>query len=84
MKFLRITMPDGSRWDVPAQIIAERMSELFMKPPGDDAILLEFVDSYLKWEEISKCAVEVRRRSPTDYREEFEFSDREIIEKEQP
>lgn len=30
-KQLRVTMPDGSRWDVPAQIIAEHRARYYAK-----------------------------------------------------
>lgn len=30
-KYLRVTMPDGSKWDVPAQIIADQRARYYAK-----------------------------------------------------
>lgn len=32
-KFLRVTMPDGSKWDVPVKKIAENRARHYMKDP---------------------------------------------------
>ena len=32
-KFLRVTMPDGSKWDVPVKKIAENRARYYMKDP---------------------------------------------------
>ena len=35
MKVLRVTMPDGSRWDVPCSVIAKNRAEYYANT-GDD------------------------------------------------
>lgn len=34
-KYLRVTMPDGSRWDVPARIIAEDRAKYYARVDAD-------------------------------------------------
>jgi len=41
-KFLRVTMPDGSKWDVPVKKIAENRARYYMKDPE----LVTFKKSY--------------------------------------
>ena len=73
MKALRVTMPDGSMWEVPLEAIAEHRADYFaarrsgnrmsliqqaMKKPG---ILKEWAQNEMDWDHVKSVAVQVKR-----------------------
>ena len=47
MKVLRVEMPDGSKWDVPAELIAESRARYFAKhDAGGDEKTEEYLKAY--------------------------------------
>lgn len=45
-KYLRVTMPDGSKWDVPAQIIAENRARYYAKNDSGEESGVEYDKAY--------------------------------------
>lgn len=85
-KYLRVTMPDGSKWDVPAQIIAESCAKHYdstvrENPMGDEA-LIDWAENNMNWAEVSERAVrlELPRVKP-DYQDGWVNGEKEVVEK---
>jgi hypothetical protein len=78
-KMLRVTMPDGSKWDVPAKLIAENRArhyadktddrrgddyrEEFDLAMGDEFTLKDWAAGDMNWEDV---AAEARLVDPPD------------------
>lgn len=94
-KYLRVTMPDGSKWDVPAQIIAENYAAEYGDDPGtesyatelanclkDDSELKDWAANNMNWADVEASAV--RYSGPTekpDYQEGWVNGNKEMVEK---
>ena len=69
MKYLRTTMPDGSKWDVPAEVIAKNRADYYEdKEPGlydseyeftmeNDDELADWAANNMNWEDVESDAV---------------------------
>lgn len=66
-KYIRITMPDGSLWDVPADIVADNRAEYY-KEDGyddefqyameDDSILFDWAAGNMNWDDVKEYATQ--------------------------
>lgn len=97
-KFLRVTMPDGSKWDVPASEIAgHRASYYTNREPNDDTFnreydfvignnyeLMDWAANNMNWSDVQSVAVRVTESpvKPVDYQEGWVNGPSEIVEKE--
>jgi hypothetical protein len=91
-KFLRITMPDGSLWDVPAEIIAENRAEYyeedgydeeFQYTLDDDSVLIDWAANNMDWVDVKDHAVQVV--SPdveVNFQEGWMNGNKEVVNKE--
>jgi hypothetical protein len=89
-KYLRVTMPDGTQWDVPAGLIAldranyyattmnERDDEYAYALDNPDE-LLDWAANNMNWADVASEAREVGRES-TDYQEGWINGEKEIVE----
>ena len=88
-------MPDLSKWDIPAKIIAENRAEYFLSKHGesyndiwketmeDDYELKDWLANNMNWEDVSKFAekVEEIRMAIEDLQEGIVNGEKEVIEK---
>jgi len=94
MKFLRVTMPDGSKWDVPARVIAENRAKYYAEVDSDTTYQEEFEftmsDNYelkdwaagnMNWSDVENHAQYVINPPTPDYQEGWVNGEKEIIEK---
>lgn len=93
-KYLRITMPDGSKYDVPAKIIAENRAKYYADIDPDTTYEEEYeftmTDSYelkdwaannMNWDEVKAHAVKVpAEKKEPDYQEGWINGEKEIVE----
>lgn len=87
-KHLRVTMPDGSKWDVPIGIIARS----YVGHYGEaDATLDEMIDRYneelvdwaennMGWSDVAGEARQVGAAETVDYQDGWMNGDKEIVE----
>lgn len=74
---LRVTMPDGSRWDVPAQVIAENRARYYAEVDptttyeeeleftlSDDYELKDWAAGNMNWSDVVAHARKVSDREP--------------------
>lgn len=94
-KYLRITMPDDSKWDVPAKIIAENRAKYFAKVDPDTTYAEEFeftmTDEYelidwasgnMDWEDVRNYAQKVEIEPvEVDYQEGWINGKKEVVSK---
>lgn len=95
-RFLRITMPDGSRWDVPVRVIAVDRAKDISEIDGvsfdeafRDTIELFESDPYeihdwaannMDWEDVVEVATKVSGAEGVDYQEGWMNGDYEVVE----
>lgn len=95
MKFIRVTMPDLSKWDVPAKIIAENRAKYYanLEPPSqetyeteyeytmnDKAELVDWAHNNMNWDEVEKFAKQANVEIPVDFQEGWVNGDMEVVE----
>jgi len=69
MKYVRVTMPDGSQWDIPAMYIAHHRAAYYASQETDTRyvtiydntlafsdLLFEWADNRMSWDEIRTVA----------------------------
>ncbi len=87
---MRVTMINGSRWDVPVQLIADSRDEYYASDKEDTvgAIRAGELDAYeikdwaansMNWDEVQEQAVCVFAAPPVDYQEGWSNGDKEIV-----
>ena len=82
-KYLRITMPDNSKWDVPITVIANHRAEYFGEnypKISDKYALLDWAANNMNWEDVVLQAQKVLEPD-VDYQEGWINGKKEIIEK---
>lgn len=95
MKVLRITMPDGSEWEVPASIIAKHRASYYGEKEGPEVAkaeyahtmksndeLLDWAPNNMDWSDVKQHAKMVLPPNPLecDFQEGWLNGDREIRE----
>lgn len=93
-KYLRVTMPDGSRWDVPALLIAQNrateMVTLDSETSFDEEVKFALADDYeihdwavnnMNWRDVVLQAQIVNEGREVDYQDGWINGYKEIIEK---
>lgn len=91
-KFLRITMTDGSKWDVPALLIAEDRAKYYAKVDpdttykeefeftmSDDFQLIDWAANNMDWDDVEKFAVKVADPPKPDFQESWINGEKEIV-----
>lgn len=93
-KYLRVTMPDGSKWDVPALLIAQHRAreivETDTETSFDAEVKFALEDEYeikdwaannMDWKDVVLQAQIVNEDRKVDYQEGWINGEQEIIEK---
>ena len=93
-KYLRVTMPDGSKWDVPVMLIvndrAKYYAETDLETSFDEEVKFALEDKYeiqdwatnnMNWKDVVLQAQVVNEDRKVDYQEGWINGDKEIIEK---
>jgi len=99
VKVLRVTMPDGSQWDVPVEIIARNRAEHYVDRFNGDIDLAmkdtrEFFDSHnyevsdwgannMDWKDVKPYAKMVTSPDEVDYEEGWVNGDCDVVEVEE-
>jgi hypothetical protein len=95
MKYLRVTMPDGSKWDVPAKIIAENRAlevadgaqflgttQAEVEYALDNyAVLVDWAENNMNWDNVRSAAVMVKSEAAMDFQDGWVNGNKELIEK---
>lgn len=92
-KYLRVTMPDGTQWDVPAGAIAENRAGSF-HPVGtvqyadeiettlkDDFTLMDWAENNMNWIDVKFHAVQVGAPK-VDYQAGWVNGPKKVVERE--
>jgi len=89
-------MPDGSKWDVPADIIAENRAKYYEEKEGSDAYCeefkiameekegLEIIDwaaGNMNWDDVKHLAMRVEDAAECDFQEGWVNGEKEITER---
>ena len=93
-RYLRVTMPDGSKWDVPTIFIAANRAKYYAEKDQDttyeeeftftlhdDFELQDWAANNMNWDDVKSHAVEVKLPVEVDYQEGWVNGKKEIIEK---
>jgi hypothetical protein len=93
-KYIRVTMPDGSKYDVPAFLVAENRALYYTEKEGsgvynveykftmeNDDELLDWAANNMDWVDVKKYAIKVDTEKDTDFQEGWLNGDKEIVEK---
>jgi hypothetical protein len=93
MKYLRVTMPDGSRWDVPAHLIATSRAKYYAKNKfpklfehefdstmGSLDRLLDWAENDMNWSQVKAYATKVEGAQPVDYEDGWTNGEKELVE----
>lgn len=93
MKYIRVTMPDGSKWDVPAKVVAESYAKYYSDEDtgyceyddeydlimGDNVGLVDWAENNMDWTEVSDAASQAVAPS-VDYEQGWVNGQKEIME----
>ena len=91
-KYLRVTMPDGSKWDVPLILIAENRAAAIVGAPGkefdkevesllkEEYEIIDWAQNIMDWKDVVLQARMVKD-AEVDYQEGWMNGKKEIIEK---
>ena len=93
MKYLRVTMPDGTIWEIPAERIAENRAryysdrdedttfqEEFDYTMGENSELLDWAPNNMDWADVEDVATMTDAPGNPDYNEGWVNADKEIVE----
>lgn len=82
IKYLRVTMPDGSKWDIPAKVIIEDKEKKTKEKSlqMDNEQIIEWAAKNLHWLDVKRCAIKVIN-GQIDYQRGLAQGEKEIIEK---
>ena len=89
---IRVTMPDGSKWDVPAQLVADSRDANYAED-NEDTIgfirkgeleeydLLDWAAGNMNWDDVKHAAVKFDEPPPppTDFQDGWVNGEKEII-----
>jgi len=91
-KYLRVTMPDGSKWDVPLLLIAENRAAAIVSALGkefdkevesllkEEYEIIDWAQNIMDWKDVVLQARMVKD-AEVDYQEGWMNGKKEIIEK---
>lgn len=85
MKVLRVTMPDGSRWDVPVSVVQENWwayykDKDFHEDEFDDAECIDWAQNNMNWSDVEGHADMSEIPAVVDYQDGWINGDREIVD----
>lgn len=91
-KQIQVTMPDGSVWGVPAEIVAEHRADYYANRDGESVRMEEFVftmnDSFtltdwaegnMNWRDVEKFAVKIKDAAPVDYQNGWVNGQKKVV-----
>ncbi len=95
VKFLRVTMPDKSKWDIPAEVIANNRTEYYAKVDGFGPMsghweeefeqsmkpyeLKDWAANNMDWKDVVAHAIPVEDDYTVDYQEGWINGHKELI-----
>lgn len=86
-KFLRVTMPDNTRWDVPLELIAQSYVDHYPAIPLDHALnaeseLMDHAENNMNWVDVKDRARIVDSHSYSiDYQDGWCNGEKEVVER---
>ena len=92
MKVLRIVMPDGTEWDVPASVIAENKARWYAEDKGsnyqdkyDDTIvsedkIIDWATNNMNWEDVERIATKVEVPITVDYQDGWVNGEKKVLQ----
>ena len=93
MKYLRVTMPDGSKWDVPANVIANHRALIRERDEqgtytkelefaiADDFELEDWAANNMNWRDVQHFAERFEDAPATvDYQEGWTNGEKEVVD----
>jgi hypothetical protein len=93
MKYLRVTMPDGSKWDVPASIVAENRAlhysdgvkdgdydEEYETAMAHEYTIKDWAANNMNWSDVQDEARKVSEPNLGDFQEGWMNGEKEIVE----
>ncbi len=82
MKVIRVTMPDGSVWQVPAEVVIQNRTDYYVQHDGEsvreeelrfvsenDYVLMDWARNNMNWEDVAGKAVMVKPAPSVDFNE---------------
>lgn len=97
MKYMEVEMPDSSRYEIPAWLIAKSFAdyyqevdhssnldhmETFFSVLNDDDELVDWSCNNMNWEDVSEFAIKVYDGDPIDFNEGWSDGNRIFHERE--
>lgn len=81
-KYIRVTMPDGSQWDVPLNRIEQSMQERY-RQQGDfsEEELIDHAENSMNWSHVMPFAIQSHPPQDVRFRDGWVNGKKEIIEK---
>lgn len=85
MRCIRVTMPDGSRWDVPVSIVQDSYIDHYgdEHEPDDDEIL-EWAEWEMNWADVEEHALRVKHGCDPDYQDGWVNGEKCIVDRKEP
>jgi len=92
MKVLRIAMPNGTKWDVPASVIAENKARWYAEAKGsnyqdkyDDTIvsedkIIDWAENNMNWEDVERVATKVEVPITVDYQDGWVNGEKKVLQ----
>lgn len=89
-KYLRVDMPDGSKWDVPLEVIASDRATYYAREynetlsddeRNDIEEVLDWASNNMDWPEVADRATKVSEAAAPDYNEGWINGHKEVVER---
>ena len=94
-KYIRVEMPDLTKWDVPASIVARSYATYYAEADKetpfdaylayvleDDDELIDWADNNMNWSDVAAHAVRVETLPPLrDYQDGWVNGEKDVIER---
>ena len=91
-KFLRVTMPDGSKWDIPVHLIQMDRARYYaekdgstvdkiMQEPLDDGDIVDWAANNMNWEDVASRAERATLPKEVDWQEGWLNGDKQVVDK---
>lgn len=84
-KALRVSMPDGSKWDVPLRLVAQSYVDYYQAETVDDALrhddtLIYWAENIMNWDEVAdKARIAVQPPHVEKYQDGWMNGEKEIV-----
>jgi hypothetical protein len=84
MKVIELTALDGSKWHIPAALVAASYSAYYKGDAPDDSELTDWAQNNMNWSEVKTHSVQVEAPDENNMEDSWANGEMEVVERETP